>query len=139
MSFYDLEAVDERYFTSMKQILDNKLEDLGVEMTFSTETNAFGLLEVHDLIENGRNIPVTDQTKEEYVRLIAIHKMSESLRDQIDAFLEGFYLLIPPELISIFDAQQLELLICGLPDIDMVSNFEYNTSVTSIVVCFSLE
>ncbi len=38
---------------------------------------------------------------------------------KIDAFLEGFYTLIPPELISIFDPHQLELLICGLPDIDI--------------------
>jgi len=33
--------------------------------------------------------------------------------------LEGFHDLVPPELISIFDAQELELLISGLPDIDL--------------------
>ena len=38
---------------------------------------------------------------------------------QIDSFLEGFHDLVPPELISIFDAQELELLISGLPDIDL--------------------
>ena len=38
---------------------------------------------------------------------------------QIDSFLEGFHELVPPELISIFDAQELELLISGLPDIDL--------------------
>lgn len=38
---------------------------------------------------------------------------------QIDSFLEGFHEMIPPELISIFDAQELELIISGLPDIDL--------------------
>jgi E3 ubiquitin-protein ligase HUWE1 len=38
---------------------------------------------------------------------------------QIDSFLDGFHELVPPELISIFDAQELELLISGLPDIDL--------------------
>lgn len=38
---------------------------------------------------------------------------------QIDSFLEGFHELVPSELISIFDAQELELLISGLPDIDL--------------------
>ena len=38
---------------------------------------------------------------------------------QIDYFLEGFHELIPPELICIFDAQELELLISGLPDVDI--------------------
>jgi E3 ubiquitin-protein ligase HUWE1 len=33
--------------------------------------------------------------------------------------LEGFHDLIPPELISIFDAHELELLISGLPEIDV--------------------
>jgi E3 ubiquitin-protein ligase HUWE1 len=37
--------------------------------------------------------------------------------------------LVPPELISIFDAQELELLISGLPDIDLDdlrANTEYH-------------
>ena len=38
---------------------------------------------------------------------------------QIDSFLQGFHELIPPELISIFDAHELELLISGLPEIDL--------------------
>lgn len=45
---------------------------------------------------------------------------------QIDAFLEGFHDLVPPELISIFDANELELLISGLPDID-VDDLRANT------------
>lgn len=33
--------------------------------------------------------------------------------------MEGFHELIPAELVSIFDAQELELLISGLPEIDL--------------------
>ena len=62
---------------------------------------------------------MTDENKDEYVRLIAHHRMTASFRKQIDAFLEGFHELVPSELISIFDPQQLELLTCGLPEIDM--------------------
>ena len=53
------------------------------------------------------------------MRLVAHHRMTTAIRKQIDAFLEGFHELVPPELISIFDAQELELLISGLPDIDL--------------------
>jgi E3 ubiquitin-protein ligase HUWE1 len=45
--------------------------------------------------------------------------MTASVREQIDAFLDGFHDVVPPELISIFDAQELELLMAGLPDIDI--------------------
>lgn len=48
---------------------------------------------------------------------------------RLDAFLEGFYDIIPKSLISIFNEQELELLISGLPDIDIEdlrTNTEYH-------------
>lgn len=59
---------------------------------------------------------------------------------RLDAFLEGFYDIIPKHLISIFNEQELELLISGLPDIDiedLKSNTEYHKySPKSIQVLF---
>lgn len=37
----------------------------------------------------------------------------------LQSFLEGFHELVPPEMISIFTSQELELLISGMPDIDL--------------------
>jgi E3 ubiquitin-protein ligase HUWE1 len=54
-----------------------------------------------------------------YPKNLRQHNIYFLLFGQIDAFLEGFHTLVPPELVSIFDAQQLELLICGLPDIEI--------------------
>lgn len=82
-----------------------------------------------DLIPNGRNIPVTDENKADYIRLIAHHRMTSAIRSQIDSFLNGFYDLVPPELISIFSPAELELLICGLPDVnidELQANTEYH-------------
>jgi E3 ubiquitin-protein ligase HUWE1 len=76
-------------------------------------------LQVVDLIPNGRNVPVTDENKSDYVRLIAHHRMTTAIRSQIDSFLHGFHDLAPAELISIFSPAELELLICGLPDVDI--------------------
>lgn len=41
------------------------------------------------------------------------------LQQQLNAFLEGFYELMPAQLLSIFDDKELELLISGLPTIDL--------------------
>jgi len=79
-----------------------------------------------DLIPNGRNIPVTDDNKSEYIRLIVHHRTTSGIKSQIEAFLGGFYELVPPELISIFSPTELELLICGLPDVD-IDELEANT------------
>lgn len=48
---------------------------------------------------------------------------------QLNAFLEGFYDIIPKYLISIFNEQELELLISGLPTVDiddLKANTEYH-------------
>ena len=121
VSYHDLEGIEPEYYKSLKQILTMPLELLGLDdgMTLSAESNDFGHVETKDLVVNGRNIYVTDENKLEYVRLVAHHRMTTAIRKQIDSFLEGFHELVPPELISLFDAQELELLISGLPDIDL--------------------
>lgn len=79
----------------------------------------FGVPQVVDLIPNGRNIAVTDENKLDYIRLVAHHRMTAGIRAQIDSFLQGFYDLVPAELICIFSPTELELLICGLPDVNI--------------------
>jgi E3 ubiquitin-protein ligase HUWE1 len=115
----DIQATEPDYYKSLKTILSMAVDDLGLEMKFSTESMIFGKNEIFDLIPNGRNIDVTDENKYEYVQLISHHRMTSAISAQIDSFLEGFYDLVPPEIITIFSPTELELLICGLPDVDL--------------------
>jgi hypothetical protein len=120
VDYTDIEAIEPEYYKSLKQILEFSLQDLGLlDLTFSTESLNFGKLETVDLIPNGRRIPVTEENKFEYVQLITHHRMTAAIKSQIDCFLDGFYELVPADLISIFSPQELELLICGLPDVDL--------------------
>jgi len=128
VTFHDLEGTDPEYYKSLNSLLEYSLEDIGMtEMTFSTESHAFGEVTVVDLVEGGRDKFVTDDNKLEYIHLLANHRMTASIRPQIDAFLEGFYSLVPKQLISLFDAQELELLISGLPEVD-VEDMRANTT-----------
>lgn len=65
--------------------------------------------------------------------------LAGAIRKQLAAFLEGFYEIIPKRLISIFTEQELELLISGLPTIDiddLKANTEYHKyQANSIQVC----
>ena len=83
-----------------------------------------------DLKENGRQISVTEANKREYVQLACQMKMTESIKAQIKSFLEGFYEIIPKDLIAIFNEQELELLISGLPTID-IDDLKANTEYRS--------
>ena len=68
ISLIDIEAVDPNLFTSLKWMLENSITDI-IDTTFSVEHDSFGVLKVHELKKNGRNIPVTETNKKEYVKL----------------------------------------------------------------------
>ena len=133
------------YFPQLKpEVLELK-NIAKLQINFSIDTEKFGETRTIDLKPNGRNIPVTDENKLEYVHLVCHQKLTGSVREQVEernkfwfdfhvliklrAFLEGFYEIIPKKLISIFDEQELELLISGLPVIDiddLKANVEYH-------------
>jgi E3 ubiquitin-protein ligase HUWE1 len=128
-SHHDMQAIDPDYFKNLRMILEYNLADLGLDLTFSYENHCFGRSQTIDLIPNGRSIPVTEESKEKYVRMVCQQRMTNSIQSQISAFLEGLYELVKPELISIFTAKELELLISGMPDIDiheLQANTEYH-------------
>ncbi|KAG6499054.1 hypothetical protein ZIOFF_038810 [Zingiber officinale] len=83
----------------------------------------------YELIPGGRNIRVIEETKHEYVDLVAEHILTTTIRPQINSFLEGFNELVPKELILIFNDKELELLLSGLPEIDL-DDLQANTEYT---------
>ncbi|CAO2650868.1 Nn.00g091650.m01.CDS01 [Neocucurbitaria sp. VM-36] len=124
----DMETLDLEYYKSLEWMLNNDITDIITE-TFSVEVEAFGEMQVVDLIENGRTIPVTEDNKHEYIRLITEHRLAGAVQEQLEHFLKGFHDIVPAELVSIFSEQELELLISGLPDInvdDWKNNTEYH-------------
>ena len=81
-----------------------------------------------ELKPNGENIVVTDFNKSEYLQLKLRHRMLDSIKPQLEHFLRGFYEVIPGDLLSVFDYQELDLLMCGIPTINMADwkrNTEY--------------
>ena len=69
---------------------------------------------------------------------MAKHVMTGAIQSQISAFQEGFWEVVPPYLIAMFNEKELELLISGLPDIDiddLRANTEYSgyTAASQVV------
>ncbi|EGG09709.1 uncharacterized protein MELLADRAFT_42401 [Melampsora larici-populina 98AG31] len=114
----DMESVDAEIFRSLSWMLDNDITDV-IENSFSVEDEKFGEVVTIDLKEDGRNIPVTEENKKEYIDLITQWRIEKRVVDQFKAFLTGFNELIPQDLINVFDERELELLIGGMSDIDV--------------------
>lgn len=103
----DLESIDPEFHKSLQWMLDNDITDV-IDQEFTIEDDQFGEQKIVELKEGGKSIPLTEENKEEYVRLVVQYRVENSIKDQIKAFLNGFYEIIPRNLIQIFEADQLE-------------------------------
>jgi E3 ubiquitin-protein ligase HUWE1 len=117
VDYRDIEWVDPEYYNSLCWILDN--DPTVLDLTFSVEADEFGVTKTVSLKENGEKIAVTNENKKEFVQLSAQYRLYSSIKEQIDSLLAGFYDIIPKDLISIFNEQEVELLISGTPDVDV--------------------
>ncbi|KAB5574640.1 hypothetical protein PHYPO_G00211340 [Pangasianodon hypophthalmus] len=124
ITLQDMESVDSEYFNSLKWILENDPTDL--DLRFTIDEELFGQTHQHELKPGGADIVVTDSNKKEYIHLVMQWRFVNRVQKQMSAFKEGFYELIPQDLIKIFDENELELLMCGLGDVD-VNDWRENT------------
>ncbi|XP_050691858.1 E3 ubiquitin-protein ligase NEDD4-like isoform X5 [Eriocheir sinensis] len=120
----DMESVDSEYYNSLLWIQENDPADL--DLTFSVDEETFGRTTSHNLKENGLNIPVTNENKNEYIELVINWRFVQRIHNQMEAFREGFNDVVPVSHIKIFDENELELLMCGIVSID-VKDWRNNT------------
>ncbi|XP_063782208.1 E3 ubiquitin-protein ligase NEDD4 isoform X2 [Pseudophryne corroboree] len=113
----DMESVDSEYYNSLQWILENDPTELDIRFTVDEEL--FGQTHQHDLKPGGTDIVVTNKNKKEYIHLVIQWRFVNRVQTQMAAFKEGFFELIPQDLIKIFDENELELLMCGLGDVDV--------------------
>ncbi|GMK58897.1 hypothetical protein CspeluHIS016_0603390 [Cutaneotrichosporon spelunceum] len=124
----DLEAIDPEYHKSLQWMLENDITDV-IDQEFTIEDESFGAKQIVELKPGGASIPVTEANKEEYVRLVCAYRLENSVKEQMAAFLTGFYEMIPRELVQIFEPEQLELLISGVNTFD-VDELKNSTQMT---------
>ncbi|XP_073839686.1 E3 ubiquitin-protein ligase Nedd4 isoform X35 [Musca autumnalis] len=120
----DMESVDTEYYNSLMWIKENDPRQL--ELTFCVDEDTFGQKSQHELKPGGANIEVTDENKDEYIKLVIEWRFVARVKEQMTAFLQGFGSIIPLTLIKIFDEHELELLMCGIQNID-VKDWRENT------------
>uniref|UniRef100_A0A8C1H6E1 E3 ubiquitin-protein ligase n=1 Tax=Cyprinus carpio carpio TaxID=630221 RepID=A0A8C1H6E1_CYPCA len=124
ITLQDMESVDSEYFNSLRWILENDPTDL--DLRFTIDEELFGQMHQRELKPGGADIVINDHNKKEYIHLVMQWRFVDRIQRQMTAFREGFYELIPQDLIKIFDENELELLMCGLGDVD-VNDWRENT------------
>ena len=128
----DMQEVDHNLFSSLKWILDKKLSDFpSFEQYFTVDVDEYGRHETTDLIEGGSNIRITDENKDQYIKLMVEYRIGTSIQEQSDAFCKGFFSLIGQDKISYFSPNELDQIISGDSFIDVL-DFKNNCKFSGI-------
>lgn len=122
----DMEAYDPVIYKSLMWLKENEINELGLDMVFETDVTLFDVVKSVELKPGGSSIEVTDENKEEYIQLIIDFKIRISIQAQIDAILAGIFEIIPRTVLSLFDEQELEVLVSGVSEID-VDDWQHNS------------
>jgi len=122
----DLEALDADVHQNLTKLLD--LDDVTLlDLDFTCNANVMGQNIEQELKPGGADCTVTNENLEEYLGLQCKHRLLNRVREQVKHIIMGFYDVIDAPLLTVFDFQELELLLCGLPQID-VRDWKVNTN-----------
>jgi len=125
----DLETLDPEYCQSLTWIKENDITDV-LDLTFSVTEDKCGHIVERDLKENGRNLPVTEKNKFEYINRLIKWRVERGVQQQTEALVKGFYEVVDSKQVQIFDARELELVLCGTIEIDL-NDWKKNTDYRS--------
>lgn len=118
IGLHDLEHLDYDTYKGLLSTLD--LEDVSVLcLDLTVDEERYGERFTVELVPNGAEIALTNERLRDFLEQQITYRTCRRVEEQLSAMLRGFYDVLPPSLLSVFDFQELELLLCGLPTIDM--------------------
>ncbi|XP_046427763.1 ubiquitin-protein ligase E3B [Neodiprion pinetum] len=109
----ELASLDRDLYRSLTLVKHFKGDVRQLELTFSLDEDVLGKLVTHELVPGGRAVPVTNQSKINYIHLMAHFRMHTQIKDQTSAFIKGFRSIINPDWLSLFSTPELQRLISG--------------------------
>ncbi|GAA5873156.1 hypothetical protein JCM3774_000067 [Rhodotorula dairenensis] len=114
----DLAELNPSLARGLEQMLQHPAEDVESTFcrTFVGQYEAWGELVEVDLVENGGEIPVTGENRQEYVELLVDFLLVGSVSAQFASFAKGFSEVCAGNALSLFRAEELELVIRGSPE-----------------------
>jgi E3 ubiquitin-protein ligase NEDD4 len=129
VTFKDLKRVDEESYKSLKNLVNmaKSGEDLSALcLDFTTAQEMLGQKEEIELVKGGADIELKTENLPEYLEAYLKYRMLYQVEDQLNELLLGIFDVIPEPLLTVFDFQELEMILCGMPEID-VGDWRANT------------
>lgn len=114
----DLEHIDEEVYRHLIDLLD--MDDISIlYLDFSVTEDRLGLTSTVNLVDGGDELIVDNDNISQYLEEQLKYRLLKRVKLQTKEFLRGFYDVVPEPLLAVFNFQELELLLHGLPNINM--------------------
>jgi len=107
-----MDSIDSELARNYLWMLDNDVESLQQEMSYNRVV--LGVLKTYHLSDK----VLTNENKKEFIKNVCNIVMTDSIKEQILAFLEGFDEVIPKETASLLSEKELGLQLAGMPHIE---------------------
>ncbi|XP_066029047.1 LOW QUALITY PROTEIN: uncharacterized protein [Pocillopora verrucosa] len=125
----DVEAMDSLFHQSMTWVMENDISG-ALDLSFTVSEEIFGQVTERELVPDGKNIEVTESNKHEYVEQMVRWRVERGVAEQTESIVNGFNEVLDANLVNLFDARELELVISGTADID-IEDWRKNTEYRS--------
>lgn len=128
----DLESIDSvsyKHLKGLQSMVQDGVDILSFGLDFTKTEFCMGAKISVDLIPNGSHVYLHNDNLAQYLEACLKYRMMEYDKPQLCELLLGFYDVIPEPLLTVFDFQELELFMCGLPEIN-IDDWKSNTIYT---------
>ena len=89
LTMKDIESIDNEFYNSLVWIRENNIEDCQLELYFNVDFEILGQIQSHELKPGGADIRVSEENKDEYLRLMTDWRFSRGQEEQTKSFLDG--------------------------------------------------
>ncbi|KAH7646304.1 Ubiquitin-protein ligase E3B [Dermatophagoides farinae] len=113
-SIDELPSLDPELYKSLTYLKHYDDGDISqLDLTFSVDEDCMGEIVTHELLHGGKAIPVTKETRINYIHLMAHFRMHTQIHEQTAAFIRGFRSIINLDWLSMFSTPEFQRIISG--------------------------
>uniref|UniRef100_A0A7S3JW87 HECT-type E3 ubiquitin transferase n=1 Tax=Aureoumbra lagunensis TaxID=44058 RepID=A0A7S3JW87_9STRA len=120
LSLKDLQALDYHFWKNLEMLKRMSAEEIdALALTFAVQHDGLGQSVEKELVPGGAHIPVTKANLNEFLQLRLKDRVLDVCCSGLSAFLRGVYDIIPVEYAMLLSSRELELALCGVPEISV--------------------
>lgn len=118
VTFKDLKDQDEIYYESLMKLVS--MEDIAsLGLDFSVTENIGETPTTFELVPDGYQKNVSEENLPEFIDAVLRYRLLGRTSAQMTELMLGFFDVIPEQALVVFDSKELELVLCGLPTIEI--------------------